>query len=115
MIEKDLFSHLSTQVGLVDGRVFPLIMPLNSLMPSIVYTIINNRDLIAVNKGKFGGEVRVQVDCYAKTYFEVKQLKEQVKQELYNFKYFPNSLNSRDLFEENAKLYREIIDFKIKV
>ncbi len=113
-IEKKLFSHLSTTIELINERVFPQIMPLNSEVPCVVYTIVNDQDITSLNNGVYGFDVRIQIDCYAKSYAEVKQLKDEVKKALYSFKYFPKNLNSRDILESDSKLYRQLIDFNLK-
>ena len=112
MIEIDLFSHLETEVQLSNGRVYPQILPLKCELPALVYTIVNDRDLISQNLGRYGSVVRIQIDCYAKGYLEAKRLKDEVKDALYSFKNRPLELNSRDI-PDDSKLYRQLIDLKL--
>jgi len=112
MIETNLFSHLETNVQLSNGRVYPQILPLECEYPAIVYTIINDKDFISQNLGRYGSTVRIQIDCYAQSYLEAKQLKEEVKDALYSFGNRPLELNSRDM-PDDSELYRQLIDLKI--
>jgi len=114
MIEADLFSHLSTNVALVNERVYPLLMPQDCEKPALVYTIINDSDSRCINGGSTGFKMRVQIDCYANSYLKAKELKDSVKTALYSFEYYPYDLNSRDIYEENAELHRQLIDFNLK-
>ena len=100
MIEEDLLSHLSTEVTLVSGRVYPLKLKQDALFPAMVLTVVNDKDRNSVNNGRFGFDIRVQIDCYAKTYAEVKQLKGAVQTAMYIFSLYPHGFNSQDGFEE---------------
>jgi hypothetical protein len=112
MIETDIYNHLKEQVVGVDGRVYPLIMPQNCLKPALVYTVVNSRDHIELSGCMGGREVLVQIDIYAPKYIDMKNVMEETKKTLHNFKYPPMSLISRDLFEEDTELYRGLIEFK---
>ena len=114
MIEALLFSHLSTEVVLVNERVYPLLMPQDCEKPALVYTIVNDSDSQGVNGGLTGFNIRVQIDCYANSYIKAKELKNAVKVALYDFLHYPHGLNSRDIYEESTKLHRQLIDFNLK-
>lgn len=114
MIEELLFAHLVANVPLVDGRVYPLIMPQDCEKPALVYTVINDGD----NKGLEGCvssyDTRFQVDVYTTSYMEAKDIKNEVKSALYSFSSYPEGLNSRDGFEYGTELFRQIIDFTLR-
>ncbi len=114
MIEADLFSHLRDNVPSSNGRVYPQVLPVDHVVPAVVYTIVNDLDKTSVNLGRYGSKVRIQLDCYATTYLEVKQLKDEVKTALYDFEHTPHSLSSRDM-PEDSKLYRQLIEFYISI
>ncbi len=114
MIEQELFTHLKNNVPLVSERIYPLIMPQDCTKPALVYTVVNDGD----NKGLEGCissyDTRFQVDVYATSYLAAKNIKNEVKSALYAFSSYPEGLNSRDGFEEDTELFRQIIDFTLR-
>lgn len=113
MIEQELYAHLNA-ANLASGKIYPLKMPGNTVKPAIVYTTVNKRDIQYLGGQKFREEIRLQIDCYAETYAAVKQLEEETKAVLYLFEYPPYELRSIDGYEDQTKLYRQILDFKIQ-
>jgi hypothetical protein len=113
MIEQELVAHIKDNVPSLSGRFFAKMMPQNSLKPAVVYSVINDSDIETLGC-VIGSDVRFQLDIYAESYAEVKLIKEEVKQALYSFKYKPFNLSSMDDYEDETKLYREMLDFKIK-
>jgi len=114
MIEADLFSHLQSEVTSVSGRVYPLVMPQDCEKPALVYTVVNDADNIGVEGCVSSYNTRFQVDVYADSYLESKDIKNEVKSALYAFAHYPEVLNSRDGFEEEEALFRQIIDFTLR-
>jgi len=114
MIEAALFSHLESSVVSVDGRVYPLVMPQDCEKPALVYTVVNDADNRGVEGCVGSYDTRFQVDVYARSYFEAKNIKNEVKSALYAFVHYPEVLNSRDGFEEEEELFRQIIDFTLR-
>lgn len=114
MTEMELFSHLSTNVPLVDERVYPLLMPENCAKPALVYTLISENDKQSLNSSKaYGMRQRFQIDVYGKTYSSVKMIKEQVKEALYLFSKFPHGLSVTEGYESDTKLFRQTLDFNL--
>lgn len=117
-IEVTLFSHLSNQTelnALIDGRIYPLLMPQDSAMPAVIYTVVNNRELQSINyREAYGFDIRIQIDCYSKSFSEVLSVKEAVRSAMHEFKYKAHDFNSRTLYEPEAKLHRQLIEFYIK-
>ncbi len=114
MIDTDLFSHLSTNVEQVDGRVYPLIRPQDSEVPSIVYTIIDDADKQRLNGAPYGFKQLVQVDVYADSYSMAKSIKDAVNTAIYSFEYYPYDFRSKDDYESDTKLFRQLIQFYLK-
>lgn len=114
MIEVDLVSHLLEQVTLVDGRVYPLIMPQNDLFPSVVCTVVNNQDKQRLNGLPYGETLRIQLNVYAESYKDVKEVLVAVKSALYAFTHYPYELSSKDGFESETKLHTQQIEFYLK-
>lgn len=114
MIEMDLFSHLSTNVTQVAGRVYPLVMPQDSPVPSIVFTIANAQDRQSISDGRYGFEMRVQIDVYTKSYESAKEIRDAVQSAMYGFTHYPHGFSARDLYESETKLFRQLIEFYLK-
>lgn len=112
MIEQDLFSHLSTEVTLVNERVYPLLMPQDCKKPALIYTMVSENDKQSINSlGAYDTKHRFQIDMYSKSYAEVKAIKKQVKTALYSFISFPHNLSVLEGYERDTKLFRQTIDF----
>ena len=115
-MEKELFSLLSNTVLSVDGRVYPLVMPQNCPKPALVYHVINKRDESSMSGWCDQGtssKYRVQIDVYSEHYAEQKAIAQEVKTALKSFEFGVKEITSRDLFEADTELYRELIEFKI--
>ena len=111
----DLIAHLSLEVGSVSGRVYALVMPQDAEMPSLVITVISDIDMQSINNPlPYSSELRLQVDCYATTYKEVKEILSAVKTALYDFEYYPYGLTARDIYEKDTQLHRQLIEFYFK-
>ena len=116
MIEADLFSHLSTEVELVDERVYPSLMPQGCLKPALVVTVISNKEVQAINSRiPYMLDVDVQVDCWAKTSLEALELRDAVQSAMHSFAHKAHEFSSRPLYEPDTKLHRQLIQFNIKV
>ena len=111
-----LYQHLKGNnklKNLISTRIFPLIIPEKSTMPCAVYTVINDKDNASLQGDIYSNDVTVQIDCYSSKYAQAKAVKEAVKEALYKFSYYPHDLNSMDIYEEDTKLHRQLINFKI--
>ena len=111
----DLIDHLKTEVTAVSERVYPLVMPQDTIKPAIVITVISDIDLQSLNNSlPYGSEIRLQVDCYAKKYKDIEALSGAVKTAMYSFDYYPHGFNSRDSYEKDTELHRQLIEFYFK-
>jgi len=110
-----MINHIADNSPLLQGRLYPNIIPQNTKMPAAVYTVINNRDDQCTTTGQAYKSVqRFQIDIYAKTYKEVQQITTEVKNSLYSFNNTPFDISNRDGFETDSELFRQIIEFKIR-
>lgn len=119
MLEIKLYTALSgstkiTVLSSVSTRIYPLIVPQESAMPAITYARISGgqqNDLFGYSNLE---NPRIQIDCWAKTYKEVKTIAENVHAVLYADTTFKAILVSdMDFYESDVELYRESMDFKI--
>lgn len=112
MIEADLYSHLLTEVPLVNERVYPLVMPQDCKKPALVYSVPAETDKQSLNSSSaYDVRHRFQIDVYGESYLEVKTIKEQVKAALYSFSSYPHNLSVFEGHEPKTKLFRQTLDF----
>lgn len=108
MIEADLFTALKT----VCPRVYPIVMPDSVVFPAISYQVIFDGADQATNGNYMSRTVRFQVDIYSKSYGEAKSLKDLVVAIVIELK--GGDISAQDLYDNETKLFRQLIDFKIK-
>lgn len=116
MIETDIYLHLTNDeniISLVGDRIFPMIAPTGTVTPYITYQMISDVDLTSVQGENYGNKTRFQIDIFGKKYLEVKAVKGAVKDAMYNFNLPIYDFISRDLFEGDTELKRQLIEFKI--
>ena len=114
MIEQKLYTHIKDNVASLGGRVYPKLMPEECQKPVVVYGVVNDAD-VATLGCVVGSSIRFQLDIYSFSYSEVKLIKDEVKTALYSFEYKPHNLSSRDYYEPDTQLYREMLDFTFKI
>ncbi|WP_418186734.1 DUF3168 domain-containing protein [Aliarcobacter lanthieri] len=116
MLEIDLYDKLKNDENIktiVDTRIYPKVAPQNVKSPYIIYHEINGDGKQCIGGGIYQEEKRFQIDIWSTKYAETKQIRELVKESLLGFKSSFNII-TRDDFDAESKLYREIIDFKLK-
>ena len=116
MIEVDLVNLLKNNVevsALIGTRIYPLVAPQNVVNPYITYQVINGKDEQCLSGGIYQEDIRFQIDCWSKSYSNVKAIRTAVKNSLIGFK-SSNNINVMDDYEAETLLFRQIIDFKLK-
>ena len=78
---KTLLMADSGIAALVAARIYPSRMPQNTLMPAMAYEYISGNELnpISATAGQQIIQSRMQINCLAKTYAEVKSAQEAVR------------------------------------
>ena len=115
-IESDLYTHLKDDAGvsaLVGVKIYPMKAPQNVTSPYISYQVINDNGNQCMSGEVYQNDTRFQIDCWSTKYSEVKAIKEAVISALIGFK-SSNSISNMDDYEPDTKLYRQLIDFKLK-
>ena len=108
MIEQQIFDALK---GLVSNRVYPLVMPQNPTLPAIVYTIIStNAQNTLCTPPSTIDQVLVQVDAYAETYLESKQLMNSARGALEQSSLKATLQTVQEFWENDPKIYRASAD-----
>lgn len=113
-IETDLIQHLENDTALADivgGNIHPLVS--GGEFPCLVYTAISDSDQQSLQGETSFNKIWFQIDCYAKSYKQVKELRDALKDALYSFNHIPYDFVSRDRKEDKEKLYRQIVEFKL--
>jgi hypothetical protein len=108
MIETQIFDTLK---GLVSNRVYPLVMPQNPTLPALVYTRIVTNAQNNLDRPPTLDQCLIQIDSYAKTYLEAKQVAEQARDVLEVSALKSTLQNIQDFWEDEAKIYRVTMDF----
>lgn len=111
-LREDLKTVLTDGVPVVSGRVYPLIMPIDTKKNSIVYTIIGDVENTGLGGTKCYSNMAIQVDVYAVTYAEALQNKVSAiaaLREAFNVA----DLSTYELYEDITVKYRQVIDFRL--
>ena len=115
-IKADLYLHLKNDSGvsaLVGERIYPMIAPQDVMTPYITYQVVNDNSNQCVGGDVYQNDTRLQVDVWDVKYSKVDEIKEAVISALIGFK-SSNSISAMDEYEDETKLYRQLIDFKLK-
>jgi hypothetical protein len=110
MIETDIFESLK---DLVSDRCYPLMMPQNPVLPAIVYSRQASNPFYRLEGGSSLSQVRVQIDCYARSYEEAKDLASNARSAMESASYKGTMIFDADFYEPDVKLYRVVLDFYV--
>lgn len=116
MTEKKVYELLKNDTGvkaLIDGRVYHLVAPQNVQKPYMIYRVITGLKIQCLGGQIFQGDYRMQLDCYSTISSNVGAISKAVESCLEGF-LSSNSINIMDDYEDETKLFKKIIDFKIK-
>ena len=107
-MEKIIFTELS---GLVDGKVYPLVAPDKIIAPYIVYSNVATTSENTLDGGASIDLLRMQVDVYAGTYDQAKELAAQARSSLEGGTGRATLQAEIDLFEPDLSVFRVSQDF----
>lgn len=108
MIEQTIFDTLK---GLVDNRVYPLVMPQNPTLPAVVYSRVGNSPEYTLSCPATLDQHTFQFDVYAKTYLGAVTLAAQVRTALEQSAMKGTLQTTLDFYEDDVDLYRVSTDF----
>lgn len=109
------------KISNITERIYPVMIPQNPQYPLIVYQKITGyRDTVLSGPSGFA-HPRIQIDSYAETYAEAKELANFVKDALYGKTYEGNGvriasiiiISETDFFEPAIGCHRISMDFSI--
>ncbi len=105
MIEQFVYDSLKS----VTARAYPLILPEKGSYPAITYQNITDIPHNHLKGGSSAVNARIQVDIWANSYKETKDLYQSVKSALSD----SLVLGTNEFYEKETKLYRLSIDFSV--
>jgi len=122
--EEHLYSRLVNFSGitsLISSRVYSLKLPANCTFPAVTYFRVSSNPVESMTGSTALSFARFQLDSWAKTYLESKNLAEQVRLCLQGYKgtiagitfFGVNFIGDRDLFDDDAEIYRVSADYWI--
>jgi hypothetical protein len=113
VISNGIFSTLSTNTALaakISTRIYPLVAPQNPVTPFITYQRISKQDTMDL-EGKESLDIgRYQFKIYGKTYKEVQDVGELLKQAFEGKAFI---LMQMDDYEPDTKLFANLIDYQL--
>lgn len=108
MVENDIFDALKS---IVSNRCYPMQMPQGSALPAIVYSRVASNPQNRLQGGASIDQVRIQVDIYATTYKQTKDLATQVRTAMESADFKATLQSDEDFYEPDVKYYRVSMDF----
>lgn len=120
VIQEQLYAQLAQPVGavfpLVGDAIYPIVGITQTQItnPYVVYQRITTPVENTLANGVPITGTRFQIDCYALTYLAASQLADAVVAQMAAWS-VPNVLvsNPHDMFEDNVRLYRVILEFNV--
>lgn len=121
MLEPALVAYLKTEIGGVNGRVYPGHLPDPPELPALVYQRIATRRPVSYDGPSGFVRARVQLDIWSKSYGEARTIAGAVRRALLGYRgpmgglevAIPDQASDLDLFEPDTGLYRVSMDFII--
>ena len=108
MMEKDVYELLTK----TDLPVYPVKIPEDVKLPAISYMVVAGSKKQNLDTSYFGEVKRFQVDVWAKSYKDVKDISEDIFELLNEIK--AQDVVMQDLYEDEVDVYRVMIDFYLK-
>jgi hypothetical protein len=122
-IQDELFTRLKDDAGvsaIVGTGIYPVRLPQNKSTPALVYTQISGPRLHDLGGASDRAMPRFQVDCWADTAAAAKSLADAVRASLNGFNGTLTTIkatirldNEQEDYDDGAKLYRVIQDYRL--
>lgn len=126
-IEEAIYSYLSGHAGLtalVSNRIYPLVMPQNTILPAVTFSKVSGPRVHAMQKDTGMAYPRFQVSCWGSTYKQAKEVAAQVRAALQDYKGTMGGAggvvvggvfiqDENDLYEPGTQVYHVALDFII--
>lgn len=122
-LETELRARLvadGTVAGLVGTRIYALILPQDPTLPAVTYQRISGPRLQSLDGAAGRGMARIQIDSWAGEYLDAQAVAAAIRGSLNGFIGDLATLdvvcrldNERDLYEDEARLYRVTQDYTV--
>lgn len=116
-LEKRIYAVLTGYTGvsaLVGTRVYPLVLPQKCTFPAISYLRVSGGQQMNLSGYSRLEAPRIQVDAWAESYGQAKDLAAAIRAALLSATDFKVSdISDRDLFEDSSALFRVSTDFTV--
>ncbi len=115
-LEVLLYEHLKNDIDLkklIDTRIYPMNLKQDCLFPALRFFIIYEDTKQDLQGDIYTNTLHFQIDIFSRTYLEARELKELLKSAVYNFKFQSFEFNSKDMYENDTKLFRIVCSFFI--
>lgn len=113
--EASVYTSLSGSVdvtALVDGRIFPSVAPEDTLMPCVVYTVLNDMPLETLNGPTNLSDAKLQLDCFSNNYDQALDLVAKCMTAIRGDMTVRRATRVV-IYESHLKLYRQTADFDL--
>jgi len=111
-----LYEHLKNDTvlkKLIDTRIYPMNLKEDCLFPALRFFIVHEDTKQDLQGDIYTNTLHFQIDCFSRTYLQVRELKELLKISIYNFNFQSFEFGSQDMYETDTKLFRVICSFFI--
>ena len=126
-IEEAIYSYLSGHAGLTaltGTRIYPLVMPQNTILPAVTFSKVSGPRVHAMQKDTSTAYPRFQVSCWGSAYKQAKEVAAQVRAALQDYKGTMGGAggvavggvfleDENDLYEPGTQVYHVALDFII--
>jgi hypothetical protein len=118
VIETAIYAVLQAQpaiMAITAGAVYPILLPIDSRLPALTYQIVGSSSYQGLTTHGMQ-RIRLQVDCWAKTYLAAITLRDAVATSLDGYKDLDFSvllLSRVDYYQDAALMFRALLEFYI--
>ena len=109
MTEADLYPHLAHLAG---GQVYPYVVPLLDGRPSVVFSLISSVSADVMG-GQAESSVSVQIDVYAGTVTQARQIRQDAREAIMLLA--PGSVSEMQDYIPENRCYRATLEFQVTV
>lgn len=120
-----ILSAASGVTTLVSTKIFPRLAPMETVAPYVVYSIVSVDPTDSKTRPSTLDRVRVQIDCYARTYASAEAVHSAVRSALDAYTIGSTVAGVKldgikfetenDTFEEDVDIHRRSADYQIRI
>lgn len=110
LIVRDFVLDITTVKRMVENRIYPQRIPPNATLPALSYLLVSSIPIGSTSNISTCYWSRIQLGIWAKSYQEIKELRDAILFQVKNNSRFTWQINS-DTYEDESELYGQPIDF----